>query len=276
MLKDFILISLLIAETYSLKKCYHQRCEINQGRYHLCDQENYNCTRWNETVDGNSTGHCTRYSGPPSSNSFIYCNCTDKCSDDLHLVPGQAVCEPEVGTGWMMLTIFFGLFVLVYNGSWVLFYWGFFSILKDKYYKIRRRRVRLQRKVKIKSKSTQTRLEAFPVTQLSTASYPPAQIKYASQSPSYSPPSYYTAAQYPAVPFPAAQYLGAEYPGSNTQCPPEYSGTMYHTSTQISQPNVQEPLVLTSLPGKIKKKRAKKTSTQTTSKNGPSAPDGRL
>ena len=143
---------------------------------------------------------------------------------------------------------------------------GVFFVLKDEYNKIRQRRVRLQRKVKVKSKKTQTRLETFPVTQLSTAS----------QNPSLSPPPYYTAAQYPAAPFPAAQDLGAEYPGSNTQCPPEYSGTMFHTSTQISQPSVQEPLVLTSLPGKIKKTRAKKTSTQTTSKNGPSASDGRL
>ena len=291
MLKDFILISLLIAETYSLKKCYHQRCEINQGRYHLCDQENYNCTRWNETSYG-STGHC-RYWGSPSLYSFINCNYTDTCSSDL--VTGQAVCEssttPAVHdmecTGRWTNTDIDNLaksiiiWVTIVNFTFFCVVWCLTGMLLKGMQRLCSLQELLIKSFKVKSKSTQTKLEEFPVTQLFTASYPPAQIKYASQNPSHSPPPYYTAAQYPAVPFPAAQYLGAEYPGSNTQCPLECPGTMYHTSTQILQPSVQEPAKNTPAKvtqGKIKKfKRAQRTSAQTTPLlNGPSASDGRL
>ena len=283
MLKDFILISLLMCAVYSItiKKCYHQKCEITKGYYSECDQENYNCTRWNETSDG-STGHC-RYWGSSSLNSFVYCNCTDECSSDL--VTGQAVCEPGISP-WKWWTLFWGtLFSLLLSKGIYMVYWSLFSDVKTRFrdYQILKRRVQRQdslqkpllENVEVKSISTQTRLTAFPVTQLSTTSYHPAQIEYASQTPSSPPPSYTAAEFYPAVPFPAAQD-----PGGNTDNTPEHPGTQYHTGAQILQTYIQEPAKNTPAKvtqGKIKKfKGAQKTSAQTTPITGPSASDGRF
>ena len=314
MLEDFILISILITESYSLKKCYHKKCEITQDYFTECDQENYNCTRWNETVGG-SNGHC-RYWGSSSLNSYVYCYFTDACSSDL--VTGQAVCEPNTTSAAvhdMECTERSTIDVLGSIGSWFVVVGGALFLLSaplgivtkvcfDWHSRRVQRQDSLQKPliedVEVKSISTQTRLQgvqrqysirkphiknvearqtAFPVTQPSTASYPPAQIEYASQTPSSPPPSYTAAEFYPAVPFPAAQD-----PGGNTDNTPEHPGTQYHTGAQIVQPSVQEPLVLTSSPknttaemaqGKIKKIPAKKISTQTTPKNCPSASDGR-
>ena len=263
MLRDFILISILICAACSLfrpEKCYHQKCEINQGYYTECDQEKYKCTRWNETLYG-STGRC-RYWGSPSINSYINCDIIETCTSDP--VTGQAVCGPnrkhfsdiptvhptEHGTENGTDDIFHDVtknvkslmsstveFVLIGIGAVILVVVlvcvAVCRSTGEGCFKNRQRRVQrldslqspLVENVEVEPITNPTELAVHPVTQYPTASHPSVQIEYASQNPSHFPPPY-TAAQYPATQYPAAQHPAAQYPGAQYPAA-QYPGAQY-------------------------------------------------
>lgn len=89
MLKRYIFTALFISLACT-KRCYHKKCEISPDEYVDCDQESYQCIKWNAFGNGSCLDE-----GFPTIDGFEYCGLGDNCTTDPGT--GQAACVKDIG-----------------------------------------------------------------------------------------------------------------------------------------------------------------------------------